>query len=56
MKKMTDDEKKVPISIAFDRDILAKIENTKGRMSRSSFVNISVEKVLKMEARKARRS
>ena len=53
MKKMSDDEKRIPVSVAFDQDILAKIEAAKGRMSRSTFINIAVDKVLKMESRKA---
>ena len=54
MRKMSQEERKIPISVAFDQDILAKIEDVKGRMSRSSWINIAVEKVLKMESRKAR--
>jgi metal-responsive CopG/Arc/MetJ family transcriptional regulator len=56
MKKMAEDEKKVSISVAFDRDVLkaAESEATKGRISRSAFINIAVNKVLYMESRKAR--
>ena len=54
MKKMSDDEKRIPVSVAFDQDILAKIEAAKGRMSRSTFINIAIEKVLKMESNKSR--
>ena len=56
MKKMTDEEKKVSISIVFDRDIIkaAEAEAVSGRISRSAWVNIAVEKVLKMNSRKAR--
>ena len=56
MRKMTPDERKVPISVAFDRDILeaAETEATNGRISRSAWINIAVEKVLKMESKKAR--
>lgn len=55
MKKMTDEEKKVSISIVFDRDIIkaAEAEAVNGRISRSAWVNIAVEKVLKMESKKA---
>ena len=54
MKKMSDDEKRIPTSVAFDQDILKRIDKAKGMMSRSTFINIAVEKVLKMEVRKAR--
>jgi len=56
MRKMTQEERKVPISVAFDRDILkaAETEAAKGRISRSAWINIAVEKVLNMESRKAR--
>lgn len=53
---MTQEERKVPISVAFDQDLLkaAEKEAAKGRISRSAWINIAVEKVLKMESRKAR--
>lgn len=56
MKKMTDEEKKVSVSIVFDRDIIkaAEAEAVNGRLSRSAWVNIAVEKVLKMESKKSR--
>lgn len=56
MKKMTEDEKKVSVSIVFDRDVLeaAESEAANGRISRSAFINIAVDKVLSMESRKAR--
>lgn len=49
---MSDDEKRVPTSVAFDQGILARIDEAKGMMSRSTFINISLEKVLKMNSRK----
>ena len=55
MRKMTQEEKKVPISVAFDRDVLeaAETEASKNRISRSAWINIAVEKVLLMESKKA---
>jgi hypothetical protein len=55
MRKMTDEERKVPVSVAFDRDILkaAETEAAKWRISRSAWINIAVQKVLKMESKKA---
>jgi len=54
MRKMTAEERKVPISVAFDQDIIkaAEAESVKGRISRSAWINIAVEKVLKMESKK----
>ena len=56
MRKMTQEEKKVPISVVLDRDVLegAETEAAKWRISRSAFINIAVEKALKMESKKAR--
>ena len=54
MRKMSDDEKRIPTSVAFDQDILARIDEAKGRLSRSTFINISLEKVLKIESKKSR--
>lgn len=55
MRKMTHEEKKVPISVVLDRDVLEGVEigAAKGRISRSAFINIAVEKVLSMESEKA---
>ena len=52
---MTEEEKKVPISVVLDRDVLegAETEAAKWRISRSAFINIAVEKALKMESKKA---
>lgn len=54
MRKMTPEEKKVPVCIALDRDLLKAAETgaARGRISRSAWINIAVEKVLKMEAKK----
>lgn len=56
MRKMNEEEKKVPISVVLDRDILegAETEAAKSRISRSAWINIAVDKVLNMESRKAR--
>lgn len=55
MRKMTDEEKKKSISVAFDRDVLeaAETEASKNRISRSAWINIAVEKVLAMKSEKA---
>ena len=52
MRKMKQEDKKVPISVAFDKDVLTRLENAKGRISRSSFINIAVDRVLKLEENK----
>lgn len=55
MRKMTPDERKVSISVAFDQDIIkaAETEAAKRRISRSAWINIAVEKVLIMEGKKS---
>lgn len=45
-QKKTQDEKRLSTSIAFDQDILKRIEKVKGRMSRSSFINIALDREL----------
>jgi len=54
MRKMTPEERKVPVSVAFDRDIIkaAEAEAARSRISRSAFINIAVEKVLKVNSKK----
>lgn len=56
MKKMAGEEKKVSVSIVFDRDVLeaAEAEAVNGRISRSAWINIAVNKVLAMESKKSR--
>jgi len=51
-KKMKDEEKKIPKSIAFSRDLLLRIDRAKGMMSRSLFTNIAVDEKLKIEEQK----
>ena len=54
MRKMKPEEKKVPISVAFDQDILSKLEDVRirKRMSRSSYINIAIDRILIMEENK----
>ena len=55
MRKMADEEKKVPISVVLDRDVLEGVETgaANGRISRSAWINIALERVLTMESKKA---
>lgn len=45
-QKKTHEEKRLSTSVAFDQDILKRIEKVKGRMSRSSFINIALDREL----------
>ena len=38
-----------PTSVSFDPDILQRIENVRGRVSRSSYINTVLDKVLTQE-------
>jgi len=50
-RKMNPEEKRLPRSISFDRSVLARIDKrAKNQMiSRSTFVNIELDKILTME-------
>lgn len=55
-RKMKTEEKRLARSIAFDRSILAQIDaRAKNAMiSRSSYVNIALDKILKMDVNNTR--
>jgi len=48
-------ERRIPTSVAFDVDILARIEGVRGRISRSSWINNLADiELTKVEENKAR--
>lgn len=52
MRKLRPEDKKIPTSVSFERSMLDRIENVKGYMSRSAWINTVLDNELKKQEQK----